>query len=464
MNTAPFHNSTPSYNLPDVGSRLARGSAADLDRLTRGAEAIATQEPTFQPSRSKVEHSAKRKRSDPLSKSQLSLRNGLGSSRPNTDNSRDLMPPPPSPRRPYGFMGHVLTPALVDSPFVQTARRPPTATLGPGPTTPRRQTSEAQNTGVALSGNELNHHSSVDFNGMIFQHRPNHRSSLLSVEALERTPRRNPQHSSSLASISSLEKRHSRDQNLNTACRIQLPTQLGARPIDTANLSSQAIANSPSYPNRNPSKPRTSSEALSHTPRTARCQLINPSPGRLTLTPRYSNQQRHGLVANVRTSDDRLRAAASPHFGRQYHPYSSSLPHHNSQTRGKNWRHVASFDAGPAPEAGIRCMKPFESGPTAFNGQMRPYSSTPHAKNFLLAQDPSFEEAARCREQAPSPKLTPAERMQHAQPKRAGGPVTPATASHRSILNNTATRGSFNVVDPRDSAPASRSGRRPAQR
>ena len=444
MNTTPLNDTTPSCNLPDVGSRLARGSAADLDRLTKRAEAIATLEPAFQPSPSKEEHPAKRKRGDPLSESQQGLRNGLGSSRPNTGHSRDLMPPPPSPRRPYGFTGHVPTPNLVNSPFVPTARRPPTATLGPGPTTPRRQISQAQDTGLALNGNELNHHSSVDFDGTTFQHRPNHRSSLSSVEALERTPRRNAHHFPSVASMSSFEKRPPRDQDLNTACRIQLPAPLGALPTNTGNLSSQVITNGSLYPDRNLLGPRRLFEALSHPPRIARRQLPNASPGRLTLTPRYSNQQRHGLVANVRTSNDRPGTAASPHFGKQYHPHSSWLTHHNSHTRDEHWRHIASFDAGLAPAAGIRYVKPFESGPTAVNGQMRPYSSTPHPKNFLLAQDPSFGEATHRREQALRTQLTPAE--------RGIGPATPAA------------HGSFNVTDPRDSAPASRSGRRTAQR
>lgn len=82
MKTAPLNDTTPSCNLPDVGSRLARGSAADLDRLTKGAEAIATLEPAFQPSLSKEEYSAKRKRGDPLSGSQQGLRNGLGAAVP----------------------------------------------------------------------------------------------------------------------------------------------------------------------------------------------------------------------------------------------------------------------------------------------------------------------------------------------------------------------------------------------
>ena len=455
MNTASLHNSIPCCDLPDVGSRLARGSVADLDRLTRGAGAMATQEPVSQLSPSKHEHSAKRKRGDALSESQLGLRKGLGSSRPNTDHSRDLMPPPPSPRRPYVFVGHVPMPKLIDSPFAPTARRPTTATLGPGSTTPRRQTSLAQNTGVALNGNELNHHSSVDVNGIMFQHRPNHRPSLLSVEASGRTPRHHPYYSSSLASMSSFEKRPSRDQDLNTACRVQLPAQPMALPTDPGDPSTQAITNSPLYPEGNLSGARRPFEALSYTPRTAHRLPANPSPGRLTLTPRYLNRQRHGLVANVRTSNDRLGTAASPHFGKQYNPYSSSIPAHKPQKR-EDGRHMATIDAGPIPAASSRYVNPFASGPTAFNGQRHPYSSTPQAKNFLLAQDPCFEEAAGCREQALSTKLTPAE--------HAGGTVTPANASQRGTFNNTAARGSSNLADPRDSAPASRSGRRPAHR
>ena len=461
MNSAPVNNNTPSCNLPDVGSRLARGSAADLDRLTKGAEALATQEPAIQPNPSKDEHSAKRKRGDPLWEFQMGLRDSLGSSRPNTGHSRDLMPPPSSPRRPYVFTGHVITPNLVDPPFVPTVRHPTTVIR---PTTPRHQTSQAQNTGVAVYHNELNHHSSVGSNGEMPQGRPNQRSSLVSKESFERTPRHHPNPRSSLASMSSFQKGTPRDHDLNTACRIRLPTQLGGRPTDPEDLSSQAISTSSSYQDGNLSGARRSSEALSHTSRTARRLPANPSPGRLTLTPRYPNQQRHGLLANVRTSNDRLGAAASPHFGTQCRPYSSSLPPHNSQALGENWRYMDSFYAAPAPTAGIRYVNPFESGPTAINGQMRPYSSTAHAKNFLLAQDPAFEEAARRREQALSTQPTLDERMQHARAERVGGPVTPATASHHSTLNNIAARGSSNVADPRDSAPASRSGRRPAQR
>ena len=455
MNSAHVNTNTPSCNLPDVGSRLARGSAADLDRLTKGAEALATQEPAIQPNPSKDEHSAKRRRGDPLREFQMGLHDGLGSSRPNTCHSRDLMPPPPSPGRPYDFTGHVMTPNLVDPSFVPTVRHPTTIIR---PTTPRRETSQAQNTGVAVNGNEINHHSSVGSNGEMPQGRPNHRSSLVSKETFERTPRHHSNPRSSLVSMSSFRKGTPCDHDLNAACRIRLPTQLGGRPTDTEELGSQAISTSSSYRDGNLSGARTSSEALSHTFRTVRRLPANPSQGRLTLTPRYPNQQRHGLLANVRTSNDRVGAAASPHFGTQCRPYSSSLPPHNSQTLGENWRHMDSFYAAlaPAPTAGIRYVNPFESGPTAINGQMRPYSSTAHAKNFLLAQDPAFEEAARRREQALSTQRTLDE--------RGGGPVTPATASHHSALNNTAARGSSNVADPRDTAPASRSGRRPAQR
>ena len=455
MNTASLHNSTPCCDLPDVGSRLARGSFVDLDRLTRGAGGMATQEHVSQPSPSKHDYSAKRKRGDALSESQQGLHKVLGSGRPNADHSRDLMPPPPSPRRPSVFKSHVPMPKLIDSPFAPIARPPTTTTLRTRSTTPRRQTSLAQNTVVALNGNGLKHHSSVDFNGIMFQHRCNHRPSLLSVEASEGTPRHHPHQSSSLASMSSFGKRPSRDQDFDTAFRVQLPAQPMALSTDPGDPSTQAITNSPSYPEGNLPGARRPFEALSYTPRTAHRLPANLSPGRLTLTPRYSNRQRHGLVANVRTSNDQLGTAASPHFGKQYHPYSSSIPAHSPQKR-EDGRHVANFDAGPIPVASSRYVNPFASGPTAFKGQIRPYSSTPQAKNFLLAQDPCFEEAARCREQAPSTKLTPAERT--------GGTVTPATASQRAIFNSTATRGSSNLADPRDSAPASRSGRRPAHR
>ena len=461
MNTALGDNNTPSCNLPDVGSRLARGSAADLDRLTKGAEAIASREPAMQPGFSGDEHSAKRKRGHPLWESQKGIRDGSGSSRPNTRHSRDLMPPPPSARRPNAFTGHVLTPDLVDPPFVPTVRHPPTVT---GPTTPRRQTSQAQNTGVAVNGDELNHRSSVNSNEVMSQRRLNHRPSSVSEESFEKTSRHLPNHRSSLASISSFEKGPPRDQNLNTPRRIPLPARLGGRPTVIADLSSQAITASSSDQDGNLSGARRSSEALSHTSRSGGRLPANPSPARLTLTPRYSNQQRHGLLANARTSNDRLGTAASPHFTAQSRPYLSSLPPHNSRILGENWRYIDSLYAAPATPASIRYVNPFESGPATIKAQMRPYSSTGHAKNLLLAQDPAFEEAARHREHALSTQPTPDERIQRARAESGGGPVTPATASHRSTLNNTASRGFSNIADPRGSAPASRSGRRPAQR
>ena len=461
MNTVPGANSTPSGNVPDVGSRLARGSAADLDRLTKRAEALATQEPAMQPSFSEDEHSAKRKRDDPLWEYQKGIRDGLASSRPNTCHSRDLMPPPPSPRRPYAFTGHVPTSNLVDPPFVPTVRHPSLVT---GATTPRRQVSQAQNTGEAVNGNGLNHGSSVDSNGVISQRRPDHRSSLVSKESFERTPGHLPNHRSSLASVSSFEKGPLRDQNLNTPRHIPLPAQLGGHRTDVEDLSSQAITTNSSYQAGHLLGARRPSEALSHTSRTARLPA-SPSPARLTLTPRYSNQQRHGLLANVRTSSDRPGTAASPHFSAQSRPYLSSLPSHKSQILGGDSRHMNSFYAAPAPPASIRYVNPFESGPTAINGLTGPYSSTAHANNFLLAQDPAFGEAARHRELALSTQPTLEERMQHAGAERGGGPVTPTTAFHQSTLTNTAARGSSNVADPRDSAPPpSRSGRRPAQR
>ena len=462
MNTAPGTNNTPSCNVPDVGSRLARGSAADLDRLTKRAEALATQEPAMQLSFSEDEHSAKRKRDDPLWDYQKGTRDGLASSHRNTCHSRDLMPPPPSPRPPYAFTAHVPTSNLVDPPFVPTVRNPLPVN---GPTTPRHRTSQAQNTGVVINGNELKHRSAVDSNGVMSQRRPNHRSSLVSKEFFERTPRHFPNHRSSVASISSFGKGPPRDPNLNTPRCIPLPAQLGGHRTDIEDLSSQAITTSSSYQDNHLSAAGRPSEALCPTSRTSRRLPANPSPARLTLTPRYSNQQRHGLLANVRTSSDRPGTAASPHFGTQNRPYLFSLPPHNSLTLGGDSRHMHSFYAAPAPTAGIRYLDPFESGPTAINGLTGPYSSTAHTNNFLLAQNPAFEEAARHREQALSTQPTLEERMQHARAEHGGGPATPGTASHHSTLNSAAARGSSNVADPRNSAaPASRSGRRPAQR
>ena len=464
-NPAPAGNHEPLLDLPDVGSRLAQGSAADLERMTKGAKVLAGHEHAIQISlTTKDEPTAKRKRDGPLWEFPDEHSSSLSSNRLEKGHSRDLMPPPPPPDQSDVLMGRVVTPDLNNYPDGLVVRRLPKVTIGPGPATPQRQTSRTQNTNTSVHhGTELTHRLPMGLNEEMPRIRPDNRYLGTSVISSKETSGRRSDYHSSRASIPSSEVLTTRHQPIGTMRQMHLPAQFDGRSLNTEDCGGKAVTNaSSSYHDGHLSAARPSFKALPHRLENAQYTAANLSPNRLTLPPRSSRQQRPGLLANVRTSHDQLGAAVSPHFGTQRHPYSSSLPDNSGQKFDDDFRYMNSFDRGAAPAAGIRYANSFDSGPTAVYGDMRPYSSTSPANNFLLAQDPTFEEARRRREEGLSTQTSFAERMQRAQADR--GRTAAINARHRKASQGINGHGPSNVADPRASAPTSLSSRRPAQR
>ena len=95
----------------DVSSRLAQGSAADLDALSKHSRSFQRQGgPTLQDSIPKDHSSAKRKRAESVHERSSEQRNvhPFGHGYDEKGQSRDLMPPPPIPiRRRHGYIGHI---------------------------------------------------------------------------------------------------------------------------------------------------------------------------------------------------------------------------------------------------------------------------------------------------------------------------------------------------------------------
>ena len=104
---------TATSRLPDgsldLGSRLAQGSAADLDVLNKDYRG-SRDHGISQDYMNQDEYSAKRKRVDSLSDHEQQMHPLFGKQKPH---SRDLMPPPPVPhRQPFVYMARVPEPDL----------------------------------------------------------------------------------------------------------------------------------------------------------------------------------------------------------------------------------------------------------------------------------------------------------------------------------------------------------------
>lgn len=104
-------NIDPSRSLYDVGSRLAQGSAADLDALSKD-KTIGLSRSQIRSSQSNLvaQHgfSSKRKRAESLSDVEHQMDYVLGGKHYQKGQSRDLMPPPPIPlQQPYVFTASI---------------------------------------------------------------------------------------------------------------------------------------------------------------------------------------------------------------------------------------------------------------------------------------------------------------------------------------------------------------------
>lgn len=400
----------------DGGSRLARGSAADLDSLNqstgifKGRSGITQQESMRQDV-----SSSKRKRVDSGSDREHQTEYPLRGGGFEGCRSRDQMPPPPIPiQQPLIYVARA--PSL-DLHGVKSQRDHNNAThFQRAPITPQRHPSqgglsrlmlvpgssmEPFNTSLA-GARTINEQSHIDPR----QSPHTNRGTAGSVYArggwqtppesfdMERSGNCSSP-SSPLPSTGQPPARRSMGYHQGS---LMFPIELGDRTIDPSSLSYQSVSSDGSSLYH---KKQAALATQSQLESPAHLRNHNPPPnreGRITLarTPsfasRHSSDQGIGLSSHVRSSSrqtthpsanssshrQQLAIAspahqgiiASPHFSTRQPVYSSSLP---SLARIKTdiFRRNNSFDSGPTP----------------VDGEMRPYSST-NGENFSFAQDP----------------------------------------------------------------------------
>ena len=400
-------------SLLEGGSRLARGSAADLDSLNQGAgifqgRSCITQQDSMRQDGSSTKRKRVDSRSDTEHQAEYAPRGELEKCR-----SRDQMPPPPVP---------------MQQPFVYTTRVPSFDMHGPNsqdghvnaahfqraPITPQRHPSQGGLSHLILAPDPSMEPSNTSWAGARTndgQSHIDHRQSPYAntgnagsvyarggwqppPESFD-TERIHTSPNSSLPSTGQPPPRRSMSYHQGS---LMFPIDLGDRTIDPSNRSYQSVSSDGS------SLYHTRQSALavkSQLESPARSRNHNPSPnmeGRITLsrTPsfagQYSSDKGIGLSSHVRSSSCQTsyrsvnssshrqqlviaipghqRLGASTQFSTRKPAYSSSLP----------------SLAGPNTKI-YRRNNSFDSGPTPVNGEMRPYSSTT-GENFLLAQGP----------------------------------------------------------------------------
>ena len=399
----------------NVGSRLARGSAADLDSLNQGAGIFKGRNNiTQQDSMHQDGSSSKRKRADSRSDTKHQTEYGLRGGGFEKGRSRDQMPPPPIPmQQPFVYMARVPT---SDMHGINSQHDSVNATqFQPVPITPRQHFSrgglsrlirgpgssiEPSNTSLAgartnNTQSHLHHHQSPRTNmvtaGPVYA-RGGWQAPSESFDT-ERS-RNHSSPSSSLPSTGQPPARRSMDYHQGS---LIFPIELGDGTIDPGSRSYQSISSDGSslYDTRQSAHAmQFQFESPAHS-----CNH-NPSPnreGRITLsrTPsfasRRSSDQGIGLSSHARSSDRQTnqpsaksssqrqqlatatpahqRVVASPHFSMRQPAYSSSLP--SLGVNAEMFRRNNSLDYGPTP----------------VNGEMRSCSSI-NAEGFLLAQNP----------------------------------------------------------------------------
>lgn len=413
MDLEPVEQDSSPLN---VGSRLARGSDADLDSLNQGAGIFKGRNNiTQQDSMHQDGSSSKRKRLDSRSDTGHQTEYGLRGGGFEKSRSRDQMPPPPVPlQQPFVYMARVLTSDIhgINSQhdFVNATQ------FQPAPITPQRHFSrgglsclirgpdssmETSNTSLAgartnNAQSHLNHHQSPRTNmvtaGPVYA-RGGWQAPSESFDT-ERS-RNHSSPSSSLPSTGQPPERHSMGDHQGS---LMFPIELGDRTIDPGSRSYQSVSSDGSSPynrrqsalamqsqlespahscNHNPSPKREGRITLPRTPSFASRRSSDQGIG-LSSHARSSNRQTNQPSANSSSHRQQLaistpshqRVVASPHFSTRQPAYSSSLPS-LGVTNAEMFRRNNSFDSGPTP----------------MNGEMRSYSSI-NAEGFLLAQDP----------------------------------------------------------------------------
>ena len=405
-----------SSSCLDGGSRLARGSAADLDSLNQDAGIFKSRSGnTQQHSTPQYDSSSKRKRMDSRDdiehQSEYPIRGGgFEKSR-----SRDQMPPPPIPiQQPFVYAARISS-SDIHSLDLQRDRAVVTHSQR-APITPQRHPSQGglSRSAVAPSSSmEPSNTSQAGTGTNVRQSHVDHRHFSNANTGTEGSvyirggwqpppqsfdAQRSENYSSPNSSLPSTGQPPARRAGGYHQGSLMFPNELGDRTIDPSSGNYQSISSDRStFFHRRQSAPAMES----HLEQPPHSRNYTPSPnreGRITLSRTPSLASRHfsdqgiGLSSHVRSSSRQTnhqsanssshrkqlvidtpahqRALASAPFFTPQSAYSSSLP----------------SLGGPSTEM-LRRNSSFDSGPTPANGEMRPYSSARGA-NFLLAHDP----------------------------------------------------------------------------
>lgn len=396
----------------DAGSRLARGSAADLDGLNQDAGIFKSRSGiTQQNLMSQDGFSSKRKRVDSRSDTEHQIENALRGGGFEECRSRDQMPPPPIPmQQPSVCMASV---QATDMHGLNSQHDHVNANhFQRGPVTPQRHFSQGGLGHLMLAPGSSMEPSNTSLAGartknghLHADHRQSPSASTLVYARGGWQPppvsfytERSGSYSSPGSSLPSTGQPPARRSVGYHQGSMMFPIEIGDRTIDPSSRSYQSVSSDGSslYNRRQSALARQSQlESL------ALSRNHNPSPnreGRITLSRTPSSGSRHsfdngiGLSSHIRSSSRQTnhqpansssyrqqlviatpahqRVVASAHFPPRQPAYSSSLP----------------FLGVPNTET-FRRNNSFDSGPTPVNGEMRPYSST-DGESFSLAQDP----------------------------------------------------------------------------
>ncbi len=396
----------------DGGSRLARGSAADLDSLNQGAGSFGGRGCiTQQDSMRQDGSSTKRKRMDSRSDNGHHALRGGGFE---NCRSRDQMPPPPIP---------------IQQPFVHRARISSSDMHGPdsqhglvnashsqrAPVTPQRHSAQGDLNRLMLAPGSSMKPSNTSWAGAVTDDgqshvdhrqypRANTRNSVpVYVRGGWQPPpesfdtERSGNHTSPTSSLPSTGPPPARSSMSYHQGSLMFPIDLGDRTIDPSSRSYESVSSDGSslYHKR-----QSGLAMQSELDSPAHARIYHPSPsteGRITLprmpsfASRHSSDKGIGLSSHVRSSSSQTshrsvnssshrqqlviatpgpQRVASAHFPTRQPAYSSSLPSLGGSNTG-TFRRNNSFDSGPTP----------------VNGEMISGFST-NGGNFLLAQDP----------------------------------------------------------------------------
>lgn len=400
----------------DGGSRLARGSAADLDSLNQGAGIFKGHSGITQQESMRQNGSfSKRKRVDSRSNTEQRTEYAVPGGEFEKCLSRDQMPPPPIP---------------MQQPFIHLTRVPYSEVHGlksqhdnvnpthfqRAPITPQRHSSQgglsrliiapsssmepsnslwAAGTRTNDGKSSLDHGQSPSANtgtpGSVYAGggwQPPPVSFDTECSGSDGSP------SSSLPSTGQQPARHPIGYH---QASVMFPIELGDRTIDPSSRSYQPVSSDRSvlYDGR-----RSALTVQSQLDSAVPLRNHNPSPnreGRITLsvTPsfasRHSSDRGIGLSSHVRSSSCQTnhQSASSSSYREQFvnsNPAQQRVVA-SAHFSARQPTYINSLPSLGGPDAEKLRRNNSDSGPTPVNGEMRPFSST-NGETLLLARDP----------------------------------------------------------------------------